>query len=972
MSTSKRFTPVNFGRYLLQERIAIGGMAEIFRAKFFGAMGFEKPVVIKRILPQFAADAEFLRMFITEAKLVCHLEHPNIAQVYELGEIDGRYYIAMEHINGIDGRQLWRTLAKRKQRLPGVLALFVVAEFAKGLDYAHRAVGPDNQLLGVVHRDVSPSNILINFRGDVKIGDFGIALVQQESKTQAGVLKGKYGYMSPEQVAGLPVDHRSDIFAAGIVLTELLLGRRLFLGRSDFETLDKVMNVKLEILEQHEKALPPEIVRIARLALQRDPADRYQSARDLHDDVMEFLFSRGERISNDTLAAFIAQHVAPYLARKGDKGTETGADVSADISGAAIAAQSPVVPRDLVPRIDTSDPELDEDEAFSLDLSAGGGPIALVTSDLIESIEAYPDTHSEQSNSTSEGSSETEPSLVTPPPELNPLAAAAAAQPAAPPVQLARVRLQSIRSDAVGIRVREQGPTGQHPTEQRPAVPVAARQAGEERASERGLSEDSALSEFDEDSLPVISGPVDASAFDRAGGQFGTEADLFAADESPDAAPGTPSPAGAAASAEPARSRQGAQLSPAFASGKAHSGAEMSPITGPVLAASRPEFTPGAGEGPQFALWDNVIDADYQFGAIPQLDLGEVGTGDLDLDGFVEESFREVSSRPDAYLDAPGTEVDLESGLEENIAFHVHAIPAEAAPQDIAPAQAAMLSAQLERALEEEASPGEQADFAGQLGTRTMAKVLLRFGVVGETGRLTITGPERPGAFKEHLGWLNELLAQVSKQPLVRRPHEQTCEIRLEQGQPKRAAADRSEAALVAHLLTEGDLERDDVEGAVKAHSHRGLVTALINVGKLSPLQISRQVTAYVLDSTLSAFAWQAGTFAFHRGKTTTTESFPTGMDFVELIRKGIAAIPDQVFIDYVATMEGLSLQIVGNPPASLAAFQPGQEVYQLYRALSTTPNAEQALQACAGTAPLPALRRALYTLVECEFVSLA
>jgi len=157
-------------------------------------------------------------MFITEAKLVCHLDHPNIVQVHELGEIDGQYYIAMEYVNGIDGRHLWRTLAKRKQRLPGLLALFIVSEFLKGLDYAHRAVGPDGQLLGVVHRDVSPSNILISYRGDVKIGDFGIALVQQESKTQAGVLKGKFGYMSPEQVAGMKVDHRSDIFAAGIVL----------------------------------------------------------------------------------------------------------------------------------------------------------------------------------------------------------------------------------------------------------------------------------------------------------------------------------------------------------------------------------------------------------------------------------------------------------------------------------------------------------------------------------------------------------------------------------------------------------------------------------------------------------------------------------------------------------------------------------------------------------------------------------
>jgi serine/threonine protein kinase len=315
----KPFKPEQFGRYLLTEKIATGGMAEIFNAKIFGAMGFEKSVVIKRILPQFAEDSEFLRMFITEAKLVCHLEHPNIVQVNELGEIDGLYYIAMEHVNGIDARHLWRTLAQRKQRLPGLLALFIVSEFLKGLDYAHRAVGPDGKLLGVVHRDVSPSNILISYRGDVKIGDFGIALVQQESKTQAGVLKGKFGYMSPEQVAGMKVDHRSDIFAAGIVLAELLLGRRLFLGQSDFETLDKVLNVRLDVLDEHENALPSEVVKIVRRALRRELAERYQSAQEFCDSIVEFLYDRRTRITNETLAAFIAEHVSPYLLRGGSR-----------------------------------------------------------------------------------------------------------------------------------------------------------------------------------------------------------------------------------------------------------------------------------------------------------------------------------------------------------------------------------------------------------------------------------------------------------------------------------------------------------------------------------------------------------------------------------------------------------------------------------------------------------------------------
>ena len=337
------FQPVKFGRYMLAERIAIGGMAEIFLAKVSGAMGFEKSVVIKRILPQYIDDADFLRMFITEAKLVCYLDHPNIIQVQELGEVKGHYYIAMEYVNGIDGRQLWRTLAKRKQRLPGVLSMFIVSEFLKGLDYAHRAMGPDGKLLGVVHRDVSPSNVLISYRGDVKIGDFGIALVEHENKTKGGVLKGKYGYMSPEQVHGTKVDHRSDIFSAGIVLSELLLGRRLFMGRNDFETLDNVMNARLDVLDRSEKALPPDVVKIVRKALTRDYNMRYQSAREFHDDILELLYKQGERISNETLAAFVGQHVVPYFKRHG------GSETSGSGSTASPNIRSPVLPGGIVP-----------------------------------------------------------------------------------------------------------------------------------------------------------------------------------------------------------------------------------------------------------------------------------------------------------------------------------------------------------------------------------------------------------------------------------------------------------------------------------------------------------------------------------------------------------------------------------------------------------------------------------------------
>lgn len=346
-----RFKPYKFGRYTLTERIARGGMAEIFVAKVHGAMGFEKNLVVKRILPEFAQDEDFLRMFVTEAKLVCNLEHPNIVQVHELGEVDGIYYITMEFVNGIDARILWRTLAKRAQRLPMPLALYVVGEFLKGLDYAHRSVGTDGSLLGVVHRDVSLSNVMISYLGSVKIGDFGIALVKQESKSQSGALKGKYGYMTPEHLAGHPVDHRSDVFAAGIVLAELLMGRRLFRGDNDFATMRNVINARIDVFEEHRSHFPAEVAELVHQALQRDPVQRFQSAGAFQDAVTKILHGLETQVTGKTLAAFIGGYVVPFLEpRSGVSGPveEVGASppIPERITGEARVAGGDLTPSD--------------------------------------------------------------------------------------------------------------------------------------------------------------------------------------------------------------------------------------------------------------------------------------------------------------------------------------------------------------------------------------------------------------------------------------------------------------------------------------------------------------------------------------------------------------------------------------------------------------------------------------------------
>jgi eukaryotic-like serine/threonine-protein kinase len=208
--------PVKFGKYLLLERINVGGMAEVFKAKTFGVAGFERILAIKRILPNLVEDDEFIKMFIDEARIAVQLNHTNIVQIYELGKHGDHYYIAMEYLGSRDLRAILDRMRANGQLMQIPQAAYVCAKVCEGLDYAHKKRDQSGQPMNIIHRDVSPQNILIGFEGEVKVIDFGIAkAANRASKTQAGVLKGKFGYMSPEQVRGLPIDRRCDIFAVG-------------------------------------------------------------------------------------------------------------------------------------------------------------------------------------------------------------------------------------------------------------------------------------------------------------------------------------------------------------------------------------------------------------------------------------------------------------------------------------------------------------------------------------------------------------------------------------------------------------------------------------------------------------------------------------------------------------------------------------------------------------------------------------
>ncbi|MFO0633766.1 MAG: serine/threonine-protein kinase [Nannocystaceae bacterium] len=312
--------PTQYGPYLLLERISVGGMAEVYKAKEYGVEGFERTVAVKRILPHVAEDDEFIAMFKDEAKIAVQLNHGNIAQIYNLGNEQDSFYIALEYINGRDLRAIFQKCQQQARPMPVAQACYVIMKICEGLDYAHNKKDKYNRELNIVHRDVSPPNILVSFEGEVKLIDFGVAKAAgRASRTQAGILKGKFGYMSPEQVRGMPLDRRSDVFSVGVVLFEVLTGNRLFQADTDFATLEKVRAVDVPRPSSLNPEIPKPLENIIYKALAREPEQRYQSAIELHDELQAFMFAQGLFYSRKDLAAWMRQQYAREIELEKEK-----------------------------------------------------------------------------------------------------------------------------------------------------------------------------------------------------------------------------------------------------------------------------------------------------------------------------------------------------------------------------------------------------------------------------------------------------------------------------------------------------------------------------------------------------------------------------------------------------------------------------------------------------------------------------
>ncbi|MFH2010152.1 MAG: serine/threonine-protein kinase [bacterium] len=330
-------TPVQilFGRYIIHRLLGMGGMAEIYRASVSGPAGFEKPVVIKRVRSQYAQNETFVQMFVDEARICASLNHANLVTVFDFGEEDGHFYMAMELVEGLDLRTAHVRYAQAHGKpMPWEASTVVIRDALRGLDYAHNLAGPDGRPLGIVHRDIDLANIMVRPDGAVKVLDFGCAKASsaiRRTQTVAGVIKGKLGYMSPEQAEDRDLDGRSDVFAASIVLHELLTGRRLFFGDDPLAVIQSVLARPIPDPRQKNPAVPESLVRVVMRGLARRLEDRYASAGAMADDLDGIIHEH--HLSN----ARVAEVFSPLL---GDEPGSLGTEITQDQRKITLAAWS--------------------------------------------------------------------------------------------------------------------------------------------------------------------------------------------------------------------------------------------------------------------------------------------------------------------------------------------------------------------------------------------------------------------------------------------------------------------------------------------------------------------------------------------------------------------------------------------------------------------------------------------------------
>ena len=352
----------NLGKYTLVRKLATGGMAEVFLARADGPMGFQKKCVVKRILPHFNDDERFIEMFLAEARLAAELNHPNLVQIFDFGQHNGQYYLAMEFIDGPNTRSLNQAVRKATGAMDFAVAARLIATAAEGLHFAHELRDENGTFLNLVHRDISPDNILVSRNGAVKVVDFGIAKAStQPHLTKSGMIKGKMAYMPPEQLARDPLDRRADLFALGIVLYEMITGGMPFDATSEVSIIQAIMSVKpLERVEVYRPDCPVELQAIVMRCLEKDRERRYPSCRELQTDLEAFIQSTGKVVGTREIAALVSSLFAEAeTSTSGPKlsPSQSGSDAMTRPSGSGSVKRSQSSSIEVVPE-DFSQPSV--------------------------------------------------------------------------------------------------------------------------------------------------------------------------------------------------------------------------------------------------------------------------------------------------------------------------------------------------------------------------------------------------------------------------------------------------------------------------------------------------------------------------------------------------------------------------------------------------------------------------------------
>ena len=347
---------MQLGRYELAMRLAKGGMAEVFLARQAGPAGFEKTVAVKRILPHLSKSPELVQMFIDEARIAALLDHPHITHVYDVGQADGLYYLAMEYVAGEDLAEIMARARKRGQPIPPGVAATILLAACEALHYAHYMHGPDGRWLRIVHRDVTPSNILVTYDGNVKMADFGIAKAEWRAGAEdAGVLRGKGAYMAPEQARGGEVDARADIFALGVCAWELCTGRRLFHRENELGVAGALDDGPVPSPRSIRPDLPPELSKVIEKALERDPQKRWATAQKMQLAIETWLATSGTTPSKITLAGWLRALVGEEHAARRERLAKilpTPRETTVPLEGGMVSAPPPRIHESLVAALD--------------------------------------------------------------------------------------------------------------------------------------------------------------------------------------------------------------------------------------------------------------------------------------------------------------------------------------------------------------------------------------------------------------------------------------------------------------------------------------------------------------------------------------------------------------------------------------------------------------------------------------------